>query len=209
VLSSAGWFETMKLCDDISRVEKRQAGRLSFAETISILDAPPKKFGYDRTMVFYNDSEKLHWRKPSDALCDVRTGVICSPNNFQYASGEELDEGALRITALADFDRWMHLSEEQYRLEKLRWYDLIAASAVRFMPEFRGRVIDTDMFTPKTIRRFTWHDGGAVYGAPRKQLDGTTHLQNLYLCGTDQGFVGIIGSIISGITIANRHCLQG
>jgi hypothetical protein len=28
------------------------------------------------------------------------------------------------------------------------------------------------------------------------------------LCGTDQGFVGIIGAIMSGISIANRHCLR-
>ena len=36
------------------------------------------------------------------------------------------------------------------------------------MPDFRSRVIDTDMFTPTTIRRFTGHDNGAVYGAPRQ-----------------------------------------
>ena len=61
---------------------------------------------------------------------------------------------------------------------------------------------------PKTIRRFTWHDNGAVYGAPHKQLDGATHLPNLHLCGTDQGFVGIVGSILSGISRANQHCLR-
>jgi phytoene dehydrogenase-like protein len=208
ILSSAGWVETMRLCDDVSQVETRQAGRLSFAETISILDAPPKNIGYNQTIVFYNDSEKLCWRRPEEDLCDVRTGVICSPNNFRYGEGEELDEGAIRITALANFDRWVNLDEEQYGLEKLRWYDRIAASAVRFMPEFRGRVIETDMFTPKTIRRFTWHENGAVYGAPRKQLSGETHLPNVFLCGSDQGFVGIVGSIISGIAIANRHCLK-
>ena len=76
------------------------------------------------------------------------------------------------------------------------------------MPDFRGHVIDTDMFTPTTIRRFTSHDNGAVYGAPQKRLEGTTHLKNLFLCGTDQGFVGIIGSIVSGISMANKHCLR-
>ena len=47
------------------------------------------------------------------------------------------------------------------------------------------------------IVRFTGHDNGAVYGAPKKRLDGVTHLKNLFLCGTDQGFVGIIGTITS------------
>lgn len=76
------------------------------------------------------------------------------------------------------------------------------------MPDFRGRMIDTDLFTP-TIRRSTWHENGAIYGAPEKKLDGTTRLKNLFLCGTDQGYVGIIGSIINGISMANMHCLRG
>jgi len=90
----------------------------------------------------------------------------------------------------------------------LRGYDAVVGSAVRFVPDFRSYVVDTDMFTPTTIRRFTWHDNGAVYGAPDKRLDGQTHLKNLFLCGTDQGYVGIIGSIISGISMANMHCLK-
>jgi len=64
------------------------------------------------------------------------------------------------------------------------------------------------MFTPSTIVRFTGHDNGAIYGSPDKQLDGRTHLENLFVCGTDQGFVGIIGSIVSGISMANQHCLR-
>ena len=113
-----------------------------------------------------------------------------------------------RSVFIADFEGWENLPEEQYRLEKLKWYDRAIASAVRFVPDFRGHVVDTDTFTPATIRRFTWHDNGAVYGAPLKQLDGTTDIENLYVCGTDQGFVGIIGSIISGISIANQYCLR-
>jgi hypothetical protein len=64
----------------------------------------------------------------------------------------------------------------------------------------------TVRFTPTTIVRYTGHDNGAVYGAPEKQLSGRTHLENLFVCGTDQGLVGITGSITSGIAMANRHC---
>jgi phytoene dehydrogenase-like protein len=210
VLSSAGLVETLRLCEDITEVDETKAGQMTFIESISILDKQPKQLGFDRTIVFYNDSDKFHWQRPSDEqLCDVRTGVICSPNNYKYDTADgDLPDGVIRITTIADSGKWMTLSDEEYNLEKLRWYDRTIASAVRFIPDFRGHVIDTDMFTPKTIRRFTWHDNGAVYGAPEKQLDGTTHLPNLFLCGTDQGFVGIIGSIVSGISIANQHCLR-
>lgn len=209
ILSSAGVVETMRLCSAESPPVAPPAGRLSFIETVSVLDRQPEAIGHDRTIVFYNDSPQFHWERPAEELCDMRTGVICSPNNFLYDSADgQLEDGVIRITAIADFDRWNALSEADYGLEKLRWYDRTAAAAVRFMPDFRGRVIDTDMFTPKTIRRFTWHDNGAVYGAPEKRLDGATPFQQLYLCGTDQGYVGIIGAIVSGISMANRYCLN-
>jgi phytoene dehydrogenase-like protein len=208
ILSSAGAVETLRLCDDQTVVEPARAGQMSFIETMSILNVQPRDLGHDRTIVFYNDRPRFEWRK-CDELVDLHTGVICSPNNFQYPPEDgKLPEGVIRITAIANFDRWSALSEDQYRLEKLRWFDRTAAAAVRFMPDFRGHIVDTDMFTPLTIRRFTWHDNGAVYGAPEKRFDGSTHLGNLFLCGTDQGYVGIIGSIVSGIAMANRHCLS-
>jgi phytoene dehydrogenase-like protein len=205
ILSSAGWAETMRLCDDASKPAAPRPGQLSFTESISVLDCQPRSIGCDRTVIFYNDSETFHWERP-EGLVDLRSGVICSPNNFAY--GEPLEEGMMRITSLANFDRWNALSEPEYALAKLRHYDETVASAVRFTPDFRSRVIATDMFTPTTVRRFTGHDNGAVYGSPDKHYDGRTHLKNLFICGTDQGFVGIIGSIVSGISIANQHLLQ-
>jgi hypothetical protein len=48
---------------------------------------------------------------------------------------------------------------------------------------------------------------GAIYGAAEKVRDGRTSLANVYLCGTDQGFLGIIGAMLSGISMANYHIL--
>ena len=210
ILSSAGWVETMRMCDDTANVDPSEAGRMSFTESVSILDCKPKDIGFDQTIVFYNDSPKFDWRVCDD-ICDVRTGVICSPNNYVYNSPDEetkLPDGVIRITSIANFQKWVALDEEKYQLEKVRWYDRASASAVRYMPDFRSRVIDTDFFTPRTIRRFTWHDNGAVYGAPQKRLDGKTHVDNVFICGTDQGFVGIVGAIVSGISIANQYLLR-
>lgn len=209
ILSSSGWVETQRLIHGQLPPENcGEAGKLTFIETITALDCQPKKLGLDDTIVFYNDHPHFDWRPPGEGLCDVRTGVICSPNNYAYDESQQLPEGVVRITSIADFDRWNQLEESQYQREKMRWYDLSTDSAVRFVPEFRHHAIETDMFTPKTIQRFTWHDNGAVYGAPQKRLDGKTPLENVYLCGTDQGFVGIVGAIISGISMANQHCLR-
>jgi phytoene dehydrogenase-like protein len=206
VLSSAGWCETMRLCDDGQPVvNSRAPGQLSFCETIATLDAQPRDIGIGHTITFFNDQQRFEWRRPAE-LCDLRSGVVCTPNNFAY--DEPLEDGTVRVTVLANFDRWRALDEANYGLEKLGWYDRITASAVRYLPDYRSHVVDTDMFTPTTIVRFTGHENGAVYGAADKQLDGMTHLKNLFICGTDQGLVGIIGSITSGIAMANRHCLR-
>jgi phytoene dehydrogenase-like protein len=234
VLSSAGWPETLRLCGQAEPAGQKTE-RMSFVEVISVLDTHPKKLGHDYTMVFFNDSEKFHYEKPLEAV-DVRSGLICCPNNFacdtiggglsqfRAPSGTAaqpwsawsdengtvplISEGMIRLSAQANFDRWTEMDEETYRMEKLFWQDRMAASAVRFMPDFRGAVVDTDMFTPLTIRRFTGHDYGAIYGSPQKRHDGTTHLKNLFLCGNDQGLIGIVGTIISGITVTNRYLLK-
>ncbi|NLE40136.1 MAG: NAD(P)/FAD-dependent oxidoreductase [Pirellulaceae bacterium] len=203
ILSSAGWHETMQLCGPSP--EDRLVGGLSFVEAICVLDAEPRRLGHDRTIVFFNDSDRFDYRNPDD-LVDVRSGVVCSPNNFVY--DEPLAEGMVRLTALANYDRWASLDASEYRLAKLRCHDRVVASAVRFVPDFRSAVIATDLFTPKTITRYTGRQRGAIYGAPRKRHDGRTHLENLFICGADQGLVGIIGTLISGISIANRYLLE-
>ena len=152
ILSSVGRLETLRLCDDVSEVDQRQSGQLTFIESISILDREPKKLGNDRTIVFYNDSEKFHWQRPDNDLCDIRTGVVCSPNNYEYSADDgNLDDGVIRITTIADFDRWNGLDEKQYKLAKLDWYDKSVESAVRYVPDFRNHVVDTDVFS-------TYHD---------------------------------------------------
>ena len=79
---------------------------------------------------------------------------------------------------------------------------------MRFVPDYRGRVIDTDMFTPTTIVRFTGHDNGAVYGAPEKQLDGTHASREPVHLRHRPGLRRHHRRIISGIAMANRHCLR-
>jgi len=205
VLSSAGIAETMRLCtDELADSSSHAPGEISFVETISILDRPPSQLAHNETIVFYNETPDFHYERPEEPV-DTRSGIICSPDNFEYDG--PTSDGKVRITALAEPAYWMDLDEDQYVRAKERWHQRVVESALRFMPDFRHCVIDTDMFTPRTIRKFTGHVNGCVYGAPKKIRDGCTHLENLFLCGTDQGFLGIVGAMLSGITIANLHLL--
>ena len=206
ILSSAGYVETMKLLTDHGSSKfNSHAGQLSFVEFILVLNKEPAEMGYNTTIVFYNNSDRFNYRKP-DELVDVSSGVICCPNNFQFEN--PLSEGMIRITNLANFALWNRLDDEEYRAQKAVWLEATLKEVVKFVPDFRDSIIFTDIFTPKTIHRFTGHINGAVYGTPNKIKTGRTHLDNLFICGTDQGFLGIVGAMLSGISIANLHVLQ-
>lgn len=206
ILSSAGYVETMRLLSnyDPTGIEDK-AGQLSMVEFITVLDKQPAEMGHETTIIFYNNSDRFDYRKP-DELVNVSSGVICCPNNFQYEN--PLPEGMIRITNLANFDLWSRLNEEEYRAQKAAWLGISLNEVVKLIPDFRDSIVFTDVFTPKTIRRFTGHINGAVYGTPNKTKMGMTHLQNLFICGTDQGFLGIVGAMLSGISMANLHVLQ-
>jgi phytoene dehydrogenase-like protein len=214
IISSAGLVETLRLCDDQPvDVDAKSIGRLSFVETITLLDRQPRELGWGETIIFFNDAERLSYARPAD-LVDPRSGVICVPNNYQYSGGRQLPEGILRVTAQANFDQWMKLVPDAaaYAADKARWFEILQAAALKFLggqnsASLSAHTLATDMFTPRTVLHFTGHLAGAIYGSSRKVRDGRTHLANLFLCGTDQGFLGITGAMLSGITMANVHIL--
>jgi phytoene dehydrogenase-like protein len=206
ILSSAGYVETMKLLSDYEPANHGpRVGQLSFVEFIMVLDREMAEVGYDTTITFFNNSERFNYRRPDDPV-DVSSGVICCPNNFQFES--PLPEALMRVTNMANFDLWNNLDEEEYKARKAAWLETSLQEVVQFVPDFRDSIIYTDVFTPRTICKFTGHLNGAVYGTPDKVKTGQTHLDNLFICGTDQGFLGIVGAMLSGISMANYHILQ-
>ena len=213
IISTAGAVETARLCDDQPEdAASDNIGQLSFTETITVLDRQPADFGWDDTIIFFNTAERFRYARVEDALVDPTSGVICFPNNYQYGEGRQLDEGFLRVTAMARHDQWCALSEDDYLAQKAHWYAKLQQVTLGLLPKAKLDLdihrITSDMFTPRTVRKYTGHLNGAIYGAPNKIKDGRTHLENLYLAGTDQGFLGIVGAMLSGISMANLHCLQ-
>ncbi len=218
VLSSAGYVETMRLCSNQpDDALEDKIGRLSFVELIVLLDIVPQALAVDDTIIFFNHEDRFTYRRPTE-LVDATSGVICSPNNFQYRNPPT--EGMIRITAKASYPLWREIvggddprqaplrKQQAYEDAKRMTREKLIAVAIQHVPDFREHIVFTDLFTPLTIKRFSGHLGGAVYGSPVKFRKGLTPLSNLFLCGTDQGFLGIVGSMLSGISMANMHCLQ-
>jgi phytoene dehydrogenase-like protein len=204
ILSCAGYLETMDLCRP--RPETMRAeGKLGYAETMFVLDCEPAELGHASCIEFFRTSSRFAYRVP-DQLLDSTSGVLCAPGNFQTGP-EGTERNQLRVTQLASPALWFALDAEAYATAKRDAMAQQLAWLESRLPGVSAHVIDRDMFTPVTVHRFSGHRNGSIYGTPDKQRDGTTPYDNLFISGTDQGFLGIVGSMLSGVSIANLHLL--
>jgi phytoene dehydrogenase-like protein len=205
LLSTVGYEETMKLlgretCDD-------SVNRLGFIESIFQLPVSYRhKLPLDRTIIFYNASEKFIYERPKTHV-DYNSGVICFPSNFQTLEPQNYFE--IRSTHLADYFSWKSLQDERssYLAKKAESSQRSAETIEKIIGNFRGNIVYEDTFTPLTVERFTAKKEGAIYGSPKKIKNGEIGYENLFLAGTDQGFLGIIGSMLSGVSMVNQHIL--
>ena len=206
VLSSMGYVETLNRCQpELVEAGRSKAGQVSFMESLFVVDKEPRELGYDRSIVFFSTKQKFDYKVPED-LIDISSGVLCCSNNFKYP--KPLEEGLIRLTNLANFRKWDSLARKDYIAAKKEWQSRALEELFTFFPDFRDNVVFLDTFTPKTIKKYTGHINGAVYGSPEKIKNGRTPVKNLYICGTDQGFLGIIGATLSGISMVNLHLLR-
>lgn len=212
ILSSMGLPETYALTNK-KELDQPRVGNLSFCEAILITDKKPIELGIDSTIIFYNNRPTYLYQKPENYF-DTESAVVCFPNNFQYGNQytDDYNEGVLRLTHIANYQMWHDLktqSKSAYNEKK----EEILINAKRILSQC-GLSSDyqinfKDIFTPTSIERYTAHFHGTVYGSIDKSRDGKTTIEGLYVCGTDQGFLGIVGSMLSGISMANLHVLQG
>lgn len=206
ILSSIGYPETVRLTRRFPSDKLPRTGAMTFLESIFVFDKKIPLAQNDATIVFYNGSEKYSYR-PALNYFDPSSAVVCFPDNYEPLNTQ--GEGTVRVTYMANYDQWKRLPREEYELKK----DTVASTALelvkKLVPEFSGQLRFKDVFSPLTIEKYTWHQNGTVYGSVDKTRDGRTPVPNLFIIGTDQGFLGIVGSILSGISMANLHGLMG
>jgi phytoene dehydrogenase-like protein len=217
LVSTAGLPETKRLFatpDSAAKfsnlTEAESSGRLSFTESIYLLDKPAlRKFTENRTIIFFNLSDKFSYRRPDEAV-DLNSGVICFPDNFQGSQKSDIIH--LRVTHLANYDIWRNAYEAEdkshYKTMKKQWMEHSKEVVGKIIGNCSKNIVYEDTFTPVTIERYTSRTQGAVYGSQQKIKDGKTNFENLYVAGTDQGYLGIVGSLLSGVTMVNQHILN-
>lgn len=203
IFSSMGLPETYKKCDE--KID-HEVGNMTFMETLIITDKKIDTTKFDATISFFNNSNKYDYTKPMTSY-DSSSAVICIPDNYDLQNRE--GEGLFRLTFMANFDHWNNFERSRYLEEKERVYndsvELLRSNVNGFNDL---NIVAKDVFSPTTIKKYTSHLNGTVYGSTLKSRDGKSKFNNLYIIGTDQGFLGIVGSMLSGISIGNIYGLM-
>lgn len=209
VLSSAGWAETEQMLMPVrqpgSERPEPEPGRISFVESIWVVNRDPAEYGYRDSVTFFNHGRHFAWRPPDEDV-DLASGVLCCPNH--YEGTETPDFYAVRATHLAHPRRWFEFDEAEYRERKERAVQASLRRVEALVGSFGADVTAQDAFTPRTVFHYTGHLNGAIYGNARKRPTAELGLDNLFLIGTDQGMVGIVGAMLSGIAVANAKVLN-
>lgn len=204
VISTVGRRETAELCDEPpADLAAGQPGEMGFCESIFELDCHPRELGLTSCIIFRNTTSEFTFAPPIEPV-DYRSQVICMPGNYQGC--EDIPAAnQLRLTHLASPNTWLNLDRNDYREAKQQVLERQHHLLEEFCPGLQQTIRSQELFTPKTIKRFTGHLNGAIYGNAQKLKNGDCSCPNLFLAGTDQGFLGIVGALLSGTVVVNRH----
>jgi len=98
-----------------------------------------------------------------------------------------------------------------YKARKAALADEIIRQAEMLLPDLRDHIITRDAATPATVKRYTGHPSGAIYGSAlgNERLPHQTPIRHLYLVGASAWpGGGVEAVVISGITVANMICRE-
>ena len=212
VYTSAGLIHTLENYNVIADGEKTEdlSEKLSFVEAIFKFDISLEEQKKLPTLTFFAKDQEITYEAP-DGLVSFDWAVFCCPGSFQNQEEESL--GIVRMTIPANFDFWKKLKNQSisdYRRAKIELSNQLLSMIQKHFKPLENKFISySDIFTPITVERYTGHKNGNIYGATRKCHSGKVDFaKNVYIIGADQGYPGIIGAMLSGVTTANRFGLN-
>jgi len=210
LLSSAGYCETIGMLDNPPpECVALPSGEMAFIETVAVMDESFDDCSGGAAIVFFSGNNDFVYAAPGENI-DNRSGIICFPANFKFREDDNIPSKSVRVSVQANSTIWRESPQSHYADMKRSAASEMFKTAERVIGcrDIEKNALMIDIMTPRTIYKFTGHLNGAIYGSTEKMRNGRTHFENLYVCGTDQGFLGITGAMFSGITIANIYLLK-
>ncbi len=203
VISTIGARETAQLCKTIHpEMPLPDAGKIAFLEAIFALPKTPAEYGLQDAVLFANRTTRFRFAAPAAGVPPASM-LVCAPGNYLGTEGQEAK--LLRLSTIVDAQEWFRLPREEYQTKKEHIVEELRKFLAEIDPQMAKDLTLLDAFTPKTVQAWTGHQNGAIYGAQHKAPTGNIGLPGITLAGTDQGLLGIVGAMLSGILAANAN----
>lgn len=208
VVSNANLLTT---CRDMVGLEKFSDDfRGNLSKTRLSLSACQVYFGLREPLpfmgdiLFVNEDEKFD---PSDIRRD-RPGCISFTMYYPDVRVNKYNSMTIGSTQLASWDNWQNLSGEQYQAKKDAMIETTYRHLEREIPGVRENIEYVTASTPLTMKRYTSHLGGAIYGTKYEGIEVADALPNeipgLYYAGS-VGLImsGWLGTMLRGMTVSD------
>lgn len=107
------------------------------------------------------------------------------------------------------YDDWAKLSDAEYETAKAKLIEDTLVALENIVPDIRQRIDHIEAATPKTVKHYTLHNGGASFGTKFEGLAVSEALPDQISGLYHAGSVGIImsgwlGAINYGVIVSNR-----
>ncbi|MBD1379480.1 phytoene desaturase family protein [Metabacillus arenae] len=120
--------------------------------------------------------------------------------NYQSSS-----ESTLTMMQIASHKDWENLTKEEYNQKKKDVEKIYINRLEKIYPNISKKIKHIELATPMTVKRYTGHSEGAIYGAAQsveqslhRNLPQITPIKHLYLAGAwtrpGAGYAGVISS---------------
>ncbi|MDH4469309.1 MAG: NAD(P)-binding protein [Bacteriovoracaceae bacterium] len=187
--------------------QKNLEDPITFVEVCLVISKKDLQSYIPWTLHFETLGDQVQYKIPTDPFDQNLLIWSCSANYLDpdENKGDEEEVSFLKLSLLANGNFWIKTEAETYQQQKNELLSYAMKLIDERFPGLKEKIIGHDAFTPRTIKKYTGHHGGAVYGGREKWKDGISPWKNLYIIGADQGPPGIVGSMLSGITMANQY----
>jgi len=157
-------------------------------------------------LVFTSDCKNFSSEELTDLNTSSRTFSVYYPNTRPHLKNPRI---AIVASLNGKWEDWSNMSDGEYRKEKERLCQESLDSLERLIPGIREKVDHIEAATPRTIRHYTRHIGGASFGTKYEGLKVSMDLSKQILGLFHAGSVGIImsgwlGAINYGVITANK-----
>ncbi|MDB6093368.1 MAG: dependent oxidoreductase [Verrucomicrobia bacterium] len=155
-------------------------------------------------LVFTSENPKFSSEELTDFNTTSRTFSVYYPETRPGS-----DRYTVVVSLNGQYGDWKKLSDEDYEKEKARLVEESIAALERYIPGVRAKIDWSEAATPRTIERYTTHQGGTSFGTKFEGLKVSMELSEKLPGLFHAGSVGIImsgwlGTINYGVITANK-----